>query len=71
MQKSRTTLCFLQQYFANCKNLISCKAGLSVGGKNAQHRFSTRFGAVLQNKLNVFVARFTVPFNKTFTRVNL
>ena len=30
--------------------------------KNAQHRCATRFGAaMLQNKLQVFVARFTVP----------
>ena len=27
----------------------------------AQHRFSTRCAAMLQNKLQVFVARFTFP----------
>ena len=29
------------------------------GWQNAQHRFSTRLVAMLQNKLLVFVARFT------------
>ena len=28
---------------------------------NAQHRFPTRLAAMLQKKLHVFVARFTVP----------
>ena len=27
--------------------------------ENAQHRYSTRFAAMLQNKMHVFVARFT------------
>lgn len=29
--------------------------------QNAQHRYSTRFATLLQNGLQVFVARFTVP----------
>ena len=29
--------------------------------ENAQHRYSTRFAAMLQNTLHVFVARVTVP----------
>ena len=33
-----------------------------VGGKTrAQHRYLTRFAAMLQNKLRFFVARFTLP----------
>ena len=40
---------------------IRLLTGLNVGGKtqNAQHRFSNRFAAMLQNKLHFFVARFT------------
>ena len=58
--ESRTTLYFLQQIFATCNNLICCKTGLNVGSKTSIHRFSTCFVAMLQNKLHVFVARFTV-----------
>ena len=36
--------------------------GFKHGWKNAQHRYSTRFVAMLQKKLHVqFVARFSVP----------
>ena len=45
--KSRTNFYFLQQIVLN------------VGGK-MQHRFSTHFTAMLQNKLHIFGARFTV-----------
>ena len=40
---------------------IRLLTGLNVGGntQNAQHRFSNRFAAMLQNKLHFFVARFT------------
>ena len=30
-----------------------------------QHRYSTRFAATLQNKLHVFAARFTTPYETT------
>ena len=43
-----------------CNDLICCTTGLNVAAIT-QHRFSTRFEAMLQNKLHVFVARFTVP----------
>ena len=33
---------------------------MNVGGKKAQHRFSTHFVAMLQNKLHVFVARLII-----------
>jgi len=48
---------------AHCNNLnlICCKTGFNVGSKTPQHRFSTPFSAALQNKLEVFVTRFTVP----------
>ena len=32
-----------------------------------QHRYSTRFAAMLQNKLHVFVARFTMTGNSIST----
>ena len=35
--------------------------GFNVGSKTPQHRFSTPFSAALQNKLQIFVTRFTVP----------
>ena len=40
---------------------IKLLTGLNVGGKtqNAQQRYSTRFAAMLQNKLHFFVARVT------------
>ena len=57
--RSITTLHFLQQLFATCDNLIRCKIVLNVGGKT-QHRFSTHFEAMLQNKLHILGARFTV-----------
>ena len=37
--------------------LICCKTGLNVGGKTR----NIRFAAMLQNKLHVFAALFTVP----------
>ena len=49
--KIRTNFYFLQQ--------ICCKIVLNVGGK-MQHHFSTHFAAMLQNKLHIFGARFTV-----------
>ena len=45
--KSRTNFYFLQQIVLN------------VGGK-MQHRLSTHFAAMMQNKLHIFCARFTV-----------
>ena len=57
--KSRTNFYFRQQLFATCDNLICCKIVLNVGGKT-QRRFSTHFAAMLQNKLHIFDARFTV-----------
>ena len=47
---------------------IRLLTGLNVGCKNAQHHNSTRFAAVLQNKLHVFVVVFFfLPFFRTFT----
>ena len=50
----------LPPMFKPVNNLISCKTGLMWVGK-AQRRFSTRFAGMLQNKLQVFVAGFSVP----------
>ena len=57
--KGRTNFYFLQQLFATCDNLICYKIVLNVGGKT-QYRLSTYFAAMLQNKLHIFCARFTV-----------
>ena len=38
---------------------IRLLTGLNVGGKNAQHWFSTCSAAILETKLHAFVARFT------------
>ena len=57
--KGRTNFYFLQQLFATCDNLICYKIVLNVGGKT-QYRLSTHFAAMLQNKLHIFCARFTV-----------
>ena len=46
--------------FPACDNLNYSKTGLNVVSKT---RYSSRFAAMLQNKLYVFVARFTVPLN--------
>ena len=56
--RNRTTLYFLQQLFATCNKLLCWKTGL-----NAQHRYSTRFAAILQNKLHVGV---WCPLFRTF-----
>ena len=37
---------------------IRLLTGLSMGGKNTQHRYSTRFAAMLQNKLHAFCCLF-------------
>ena len=50
-------LYFLQQMFATIKNLICCKAGL-----NKTTVFNS-FSAMLQNKLHVFVGRFTTELS--------
>ena len=59
--KSRTTLYFQQQLFATYNNLICCKTALNVGFKTRNIAFQLFFPAMLQNKLYVFVAQFTVP----------
>ena len=57
-QKSEFT-CNLKQ-----PDLFSCKTSLIRRWYNAQHSFSTGFEAMLQNKLHVCVAHFTVAYVK-------
>ena len=47
---------------ATCNNLICCETDLNVFGNTRNMRFKTRFAAMLQNKLDAFVARFTVTY---------
>ena len=42
--------------------LKTCLTGLIRGWKHAQHRFSTRLAATLQNTFHFFVVRFTPAF---------
>ena len=56
VSKSRTTLHFLQQLFATCNNFLCCKTWVVK-----------RATAMFQNKLHVFVSRFTVPLRWCYT----
>ena len=55
-------LSILPPTFKLINNLIYCKTGLNVGGETRNIAFSTRFAA-LQNKLPVFVIRFSVALS--------
>ena len=53
----RESFCFLQQHFASCNNLICSETGWLVGSKTGNITFQLE---ILQNKLHVSVAPFTV-----------
>ena len=61
LSKSRTTLYFLQQLFATYNKVICCRTGLIRKWWKTQHRYSTFFVSMLQNKLHFLVFRFIVP----------
>ena len=46
--------------FKAVNNRICCQTGL-MWVENAQHRYSTHFASMLQDKLPFFLFRFTVP----------
>ena len=52
----------LPPMFKPVDNLICCKTGLMQVVKRA-HRYSTRFAAMLQDKLHVFCCLFFRTFN--------
>ena len=47
--------------YKTCLAKIRLFTGLNMDGKTRNIRYSTRLAAMLQNKLHVFVARFSVP----------
>ena len=60
LQEKIELLSTLQQNFEIFHILVCCETGLIRKQYNAQHRYLTRFAAILQNKLHYFVDRFTV-----------
>ena len=54
---------------ATCSKLYLLEDRFERGWWNAQHRYSTRFAAMLQNRSHVFVARVTVPLGKNYFKL--
>ena len=54
--KSRTIFYFLQQTYFNLKLIILMRDKFVCGWKNAQHRFSICFAAILRDKMRVFAS---------------
>ena len=55
-------------HFRTCLATNKVARFVFVGSKKAQHRYSTRFAAMLQNKL---FARFYCPFSRTLIRLTI